>query len=356
MGNSYYCIALKYTLVGLQYYTMDCVIPSHSVRPFCAAIGCLSRIGKELYVDFDPIDGLTLRALNDAKSVFCSFQYEPSFFERCTAPPTVVSRKRRATNSSASNSTQNDRLSVRLALKALSVVVRARKNVLSLRIQTTNDNSFLAFEFQLQKQNSVVRVIHRIGVADAQGVAAVAPTEGASEMVVSPSTLLRMLEPLKRTPEMALIVNDTLKLVSAVTFHQDDIQEETSVLTKPTLKTETSIGCDDLMDFDYQSHPVLDDNDPLPPPADLQNQVILVFTIKEFKAMLQFCNQAYVDQELRVSISFYWGGKPMVVKTSSEGCSAQLVMATLDHNLLGAMKTSASSSRGGGAAVAEEHE
>jgi hypothetical protein len=54
--------------------------------------------------------------------------------------------------------------------------------------------------------------------------------------------------------------------------------------------------------------------------------------------MLQFCAQAYADQELRVHLSFYWGGKPMVVETSAEGFSGQIVMATLDHKLLGDMK------------------
>ena len=72
---------------------MDCVIPSHSVRPFCTAIACLSRIGKDMYLEFDPLEGLTLRTLNDAKSAYSSIVWEPSFFEKCSAPPT--SRKRR---------------------------------------------------------------------------------------------------------------------------------------------------------------------------------------------------------------------------------------------------------------------
>jgi hypothetical protein len=322
---------------------MDCVIPSHLVRPFCSAIGCLSRIGKELYIDFDPIEGLTLRALNDAKSVFGSFHYEPAFFQRCTSPPQLGKRR-------ASQASQDDRLfSVRLACKALSAVVRPRKNVMSLRLQSSENS--LSFEFQLQKQASMVRVVHRIGVADAQGVAAVAPKDGCSEMVVNPQVLLRMLEPLKTTAEIALIVNDQHKLVSAVTFHHDDFQKENdaaNILTKPAaLKTETSIGTDDLLEYEYQDFVDLDcDNDPLPPPDTLREQVLLVFTIKEFKAMLQFCTQAYIDQELRVRLSFYWGGKPMVVETSAEGFTGQIVMATLDHKLLGAMKQMSSGELG----------
>jgi hypothetical protein len=220
---------------------------------------------------------------------------------------------------------------------------------MSLRLQSSENT--LSFEFQLQKQASMVRVVHRIGVADAQGVAAVAPKDGCSEIVVNPQVLLRMLEPLKTTAEIALIVNDQHKLVSAVTFHHDDFQKENdaaNVLTKPAaLKTETSIGTDDLLEYEYQDFADLNfDNDPLPPPDTLLEQVLLVFTIKEFKAMLQFCAQAYADQELRVRLSFYWGGKPMVVETSAEGFSGQIVMATLDHKLLGAMKQMSSGELG----------
>jgi hypothetical protein len=38
-------------------------------------------MGKDLYIKFDPLKGLTLRALNDAKSAFTSFHFEPTCFE-----------------------------------------------------------------------------------------------------------------------------------------------------------------------------------------------------------------------------------------------------------------------------------
>ena len=174
----------------------------------------------------------------------------------------------------------------------------------------------------------------------------------ASELVVQPSVVLTMLEPLRRSAEMALLVNDTHKLVSSVSFTHDDLggnnginsAESTKQATASALKTETSIGFDELIDLHYAS--IIDDEgeeETVPPPADLKEQVVLVFTIKEFKAMLQFCAQSHVDQELSVTIQFFWGGKPMVVMTKSHGFSAELVMATLDHKLLGSMKASAGS-------------
>jgi len=339
---------------------MDCIIPGSSIRPFCAAIGCLSRIGKELYIDFDPIDGLSIRSLNDSKSVFGSFHFEPGFFFRCSSATVSASRsnsarrKRKineATNVDSNDRTENedDRWTVRIAMKALAAVVRQRKDILNLQIKTVGDH--LAFEFKAQKTGgSVVRVTHKVGYSSAQGVAAVTATDGASELLILPNVLTTMLEPLRRSIEIAILVNETHRLVSSVSFAHDDLPNEaTSGLNREkqnaSLKTETSVSYDDLVEVHYVGHANRNQNQgSIEPPEDLKEQVVLVFTLKEFKAFLQYCSQALVDQELQVSIQFFWGGKPIVAKTMGEKFSAELVMATLDHKLLGRMKTSATGS------------
>lgn len=345
---------------------MDVTIPGPSIRPFCAAIGCLSRIGKELYIDFDPIDGLSIRSLNDSKSVFGSFHFEPAFFSRCKSAPLGASksaRRKRKVNENlnennddvADDETNDDdeRWTVRIAMKALAAVVRQRKEILNLQITTRGDH--LAFEFKLQKLGgSVVRVVHKVGYSTAQGVAAVTATDGASELVVQPNVLTTMLEPLRRSIEIAILINETHRLVSSVTFSHDDLPDDdngTSALSREkqnaSLKTETSVSYDDLVDVHYVGNlPPNHNSNAVEPPEDLKEQVVLVFTLKEFKAFLQYCSQALVDQELRVSIQFFWGGKPIVVKTTGDHFSAELVMATLDHKLLGSMRASASSTAG----------
>mmetsp|Transcript_5415 Transcript_5415/g.9622 ORF Transcript_5415/g.9622 Transcript_5415/m.9622 type:complete len:345 (+) Transcript_5415:68-1102(+) len=331
---------------------MDCIIPGPSIKPFCAAIGCLSRTGKELYIDFDPLDGLSIRALNDSKSVFGNFHYEPSFFSRCSSAPSSSAsrrRKRKKNQTDDSQEVEDERWTVRIAMKALAAVVRPRKDVLNLHVLTVGDH--LAFEFQLEKagSGSIVRVTHKVGYSPAKGVAAVASTEGASELVVQPNVLTTMLEPLKRSIEIAILVNDNHRLISSVTFAHDDLPgDATTGLNRgqTSLKTETSVGYDDLVDVHYVGHfdDSVDENQGIPPPEDLKEQVVLVFTLKEFKAFLQYCSQAFGDQQLQVSIQFFWGGKPMLVKTTGEDFSAELVMATLDHQLLRDIKVSSTSS------------
>ena len=411
---------------------MDVVIPGHSVRTFSSAIQCLSKIGKDLYCDFDPIDGLTLRALNDAKSAFCAVELAPDFFERCTAPTASSakasttdnargSRKRKSgtqhssSSSQTSSGTQDLRFSCRVPMRALAPVVRPRKGIVSLRIKSeghsagnnhnNNDNDSqsgslqLAFEFQLEVSNhnnqsyhhhynnnnennnnhnhnhasTFCKVIHRMGVAEVDNIAAVAPKEGCSELVAAPKVLMNWLEPIKRTAEGCLIFTKDSDMVVATSFNSTDTSGSINLAaaTKQILKTETSIHLEDLLDYEFQDRRVLpssqndhdgDDIDatgmPIcPMPENVNEEVVLVFGMKEAKALLQFCclnsslghhhpygNHGWGDDQHHqesssrapwsVAVSFHWAGKPLVLESKSQGVSIQLVLATLSHSIL----------------------
>ena len=332
---------------------MDCVVPGHSVRPFCASIGCLSRIGKDLYVEFDAIEGLHFRTLNDAKSAYACFRFEPSFFERCTAPPlesTTTTRKRRSRTTEEPS--QELRFSCRVSLRALAAVVRPRRAVAALRVRSEVSSSvfFLSFEFQLRNndEDALLTVVHRMKVAEANSVSASAPKDGASEIVASPRVLLRLLEPLKRTALAALVVRSAAQTVSASSFHHTDTTmpdsnaaNQNAILQATSaslLKSETAIGCDEFEEFDFrEDRKVGDGDDSLP--DGVNSEVVLVFPIKEAKSLLQFSSQANLDQELSVSVFFHWGGKPMVLETSTDSFSAHVVLATLNHELLTSLRT-----------------
>lgn len=339
---------------------MDVVIPGHAVRQFTAAIGCLSRIGKDLYLEFDGISGLSLRSLNDAKSAYACFHYRPNFFERCTAPPASRKRSRGEDDhddDSDNNADEDDdtlRFSCRVALRALTPIVRPRKNVVSLRIRNQADDSdLLSFDFSLQHKDTLLTAIHRIKFADAVGVSAVASTDSASEIVASPKILLQLLEPLHRTAEAALIVRKSGSVSACSFHHQTDSSAQgannnssssnNNAILQATsaslLKSETACGSDEFMEFDFVStRDELDNEEDMP--EEVNHEVILVFSIKEAKAMLQFCSQ---QQELQIDLNFHWGGKPVVMATSTENFSAQLVLASLDYKLLTSMRTMAGS-------------
>lgn len=74
-----------------------------------------------------------------------------------------------------------------------------------------------------------------------------------------------------------------------------------------------------------------------PPPSKVNEEVTLVFGIKEARAMLQFCAAASTDVEMDAVLCFHWGGRPVVVEAEEEEgrYSAELILATLDHQLVG---------------------
>ena len=423
---------------------MDCIIPGHSVRTFAASVSCLSKIGKEAYLSFDPLEGLTLRSLNDAKSAYGSFRFGPSFFERCSSPPQparrrsgsrhgmrtglnarVGSRSRSRDQQSESNddlgehgddSDDDGRFLCRASLRIVHSVLRTRKGVVSLRIRSlghmpdcddNNDDECdmsanagglkaqggkmqLSFEFVTSGGRSggsggTLRFVHRVHVSDADGVAAVAPREGASELVCAPSLLLRLLEPLWRTAEVALTVDDVGKTVAATSFHHGDGgggtaasgagesgiasgqgQGNNAVLNAAAaalLKTETSIGTDEFLEYTWKDDRILSQGGceggdeegesedgataGSAPPASVNETVTLVFGIKEAKAMLQFCSSADQEGEMDAIVSFHWGGRPFIIDAEDEAGSfrAELILATLDHRLLGSRTASAGSQK-----------
>lgn len=401
---------------------MDCIIPGPSVRIFSSAIACLSRVGKDLYVDFDPLDGLKLSALNDAKSAFSEFHFEPSFFERCgmqivvpqstehhgttngarkraraqqqSSPSSASSvsprLQRRGSNRRSDPSTNtddheqhdnndddgeededNDRFTCRVPFRAMSAVIRSRKNVSSLRLrkEISSSHVYLCFEFRLaavdgEEDGNVVgrnatasplllRVVHRMGVVeDVNTMAAIVSRDNCSEITASPKVLLRMLEPLKQTFQVSFIVHDVDKTITATSFHHQSTSNNAvlQASTAKLIKTETCIGCDELDDFHFRDDRKVegdndddddeDNNDNEDLPDHVNEQVTLVYSIKEAKAMLTFCSTAYpinnVEQpELKVLMSFHWGGKPVVLETSGDSFSARMVLATLDHKVVG---------------------
>ena len=63
---------------------MKFTIGAANLRVLANAIQCLGKVGKELLIEADA-DCFVLRTLNDAKTAFVKFQFRPAFFERYSA-------------------------------------------------------------------------------------------------------------------------------------------------------------------------------------------------------------------------------------------------------------------------------
>lgn len=474
---------------------MDITIPPHNLKRFSASITCLGKIGKDLYLSFDEMSGLTLSSLNDAKSAYGKFHFDSQFFERCSAPPTTTNKG--GDGDEDNNEDEFDtRYVCRVPVRSVHSILRPRKGVCSLRIRSegmddkgnyfglnqkkkkkknrnhsrsrdddhqdddqdddnededrgrrrrgsmsarersrsrskrrkqskmkrnnhenedgNNDDSIskntdkmmLSFEFFIERptpksngdmnpnnnammNGGIFRVLHKVGVTDANGItlsASIAERRTRSEIVSHPRLWLRLLDPLRRTAEVALTIDDELKVVTATSFHPGEIQqqgsgvgvggEQNAVLQaaaarNAVLKTETSTGAEEFDEYDFRSNRGKkkqskkkrgDDNAAVSdesgnesdqngeeeeedyekesekPPMDVNEKVILVFSIKEAKAMLQYCAQnnsaSYDDDDEGVILSFHWGGRPIVIETDGDYFSGELVLATLHHGMI----------------------
>lgn len=482
---------------------MDVTLSPSSIKIFTSSIVCFSRIAgssntggggnasasqQDLYWEFDPITGLVIRTMNDAKTAYACMSYQPNFFCYCSTNTNnttassntsnnnmeVMSTSQQTcsqnTTTSSSTSTNNtkrqrsDRTFVcRITIKALIPIVRHRnnKNIESLRIRSYYENSLdrsrntasattdatakhkihqsqplgLEFIFTLRNTktdqnqfnhhlnrstngitNNYERlVIHRIPIVDSTATAfgnVMTPMmhrdkdEPPSELIVSPNVLYRLLEPLQRTVEVALIIRshtatnqetdeegalgrhfnniqNSLGSVSASSFHHSDTVYDRTLLnnnnailqatTASLLKTETACTSQEFEDFDFVTSRNMNSNDNNGIPDNVNDEVILVFPIKEAKAMLQFCCSSFtmlsVSQQHRlqhvenqlVHLSFHWGGQPLMIQTfnntansniihdnniesfSSSTYNMQLVLATMDYQLLTSMRTTTTS-------------
>ena len=341
---------------------MDVSIPPHNLRRFASSIACLGKIGKDLYLSFDELDGLTLSSLNEAKSAYGRFRFDPGFFERCTAPPVMGNRGGRAGGGGEDSDDEEDnfdtRYVCRVPVRSVHSILRQRKGVVSLRIRSegtdwegnhfglnrrrrdkgkkkgtrerrnrANDDSdeegeerrgsfsarerrkrkrqkqsrlkkrnaegtdgdegddpdalskntnkmMLSFEFFIERpapkgdpashnppaaaQNGgAFRVLHKVGVTDANGItlsASVAQRRTRSEIVSPPKLWLRLLDPLRRTAEVALTVDDALNVVTATSFHPGEVAQgggadnavlQAAAARNAVLRTETSTGVEE---------------------------------------------------------------------------------------------------------------
>ena len=249
-----------------QKIEMDVIIASHNLKAFSTAVMTLTKMGNHLYFEFDPIAGLNLRTLNDAKSCYASFSFDVTFFERCSSPPLqrlrtaqsyanmsqsqegsggreITQRRRRRKRSRSRGNRRTDSVQededlvekylCRVPIRAVASILRPRKGINSLRIKSVgekiiqedqdedSDGSLqqLSFEFH-STLNGIMKIIYKVGVDDADGVVAVSSMDICSEIVATPKLLLTLLDPLGHTTEVALTVHGELKVSpSYVIFH-----------------------------------------------------------------------------------------------------------------------------------------
>ena len=447
---------------------MDITIPPHSLKKFTAAVTCLGKVGRDLYWSFDPMDGLTLSSLNEAKSAFCKFHFEPGFFQRCSAPQGVGNATTGTVSTADSDDEDACRYVCRVPVRSVHSILRRRSGVCQLRVRSEGqddegnhfglsnrkrgksrdddpgddhsdgeenngrsssrrlrkrrkqekkkkaraqdesdkgtrtqggypdsisndtDKMMLSFEFFIERPQKaaegeaatsnpsaggsgggggVFKVLHKVGVTDANGITLSASIHQSSrsEIFCKPKLWLRLLDPLRKTAEVALTIDDSLRVVTATSFHPGEVRQmaaaggggetganavlQAAAARNALLKTETSTSVEEFVEYDFRSNRgkkrrkrrgggdgeeddeegATDESDR--PPADVDEKVILVFSLKEAKAMLQYCSQTSTNyDDDGVALTFHWGGRPICFEAEGDHFIGEMVLATLHHD------------------------
>jgi hypothetical protein len=91
---------------------------------------------------------------------------------------------------------------------------------------------------------SFFRVHHRVGVTDANGISlstSIASRSTRSEIVSHPRLWLRLLDQLRRTAEVALTIDDGLRVVTETSFHRDHPMLQTHCVSHARLQKNTAL-------------------------------------------------------------------------------------------------------------------
>lgn len=267
------------------------------VRVFATIVQCIGRIGKELFFEANAA-GVVLRALNDAKSAFISFNLMPEYFATYAGPDVGNSIK------------------CKLFVKNCQHAFRNLRHVDSMRLYfdtASGRTHFLVVEHSCRRG---VMKKHSLIFEECEILQAVFDRSTAPNCVAfRPQLFTTLLQYIKGSAEVTFAVaNDLLEVAS---FHQnlDDTVARSLVKTSMTVNRN---------EFD---HFHLDEE------YDQGSDV--TFSLKEFRALLQFCEAAAVSEE-QLYMYFFTHGVPLLFTTEGTGNPAffvSLILATVhpDH-------------------------
>uniref|UniRef100_A0A7S3LS23 Cell cycle checkpoint control protein n=1 Tax=Aplanochytrium stocchinoi TaxID=215587 RepID=A0A7S3LS23_9STRA len=275
---------------NVEVTTLECSMPQDNVRIFASAVQCLAKVGKDLILEGVIVDDgesyMTVRTLNDSKTAFTVFTFHSSFFESFSLPGCVSENGYR-------------RVSGKFPLKSCLCAFRSIRNMERFKITFVQQGArhFVTF-IGLCKGGLVKR--HEFSYEDSDIVDASFNPATASHKITAYTSVFRgILTHMHHAEEVLFSVHpDTgLRIRS---FHQNgDQRTEFS-----TLKTDIQLDKNDLDLFDIAE-------------VARNQDIFLTFGLREFKALLHFCESASVPS---MALLFNDPGAPFLL-TSDITCT-----------------------------------
>ncbi|CAM9580845.1 unnamed protein product, partial [Phaeothamnion confervicola] len=321
---------------------LEVSIPASNLKTFAYAVQCLGKVGKELFLE-GTSQRLILRTLNDAKSCFCAFYFvNNGFFE--TFSSEFASQTQGGGNSRS--------VSCKILIKAVYNILRTLRNVVRLVIFVEEEDDAhiepcLGFQVDAAHRRSRrhrcpslppsplpafnagayiqmhcdygIRKQHRFGLQDCEVLSAMFNRNEGSQFMCPPAQLSQLFEHIHGAAEVAVMVRPDVLCVRS--YHHEAVGM-TSLASRAVLNTEMSIASSEFDEYRFE------------PPQGSSGSgngddaaVELIFSLKEVRALLAFCEQSNADN---IGTLFTGIGCPVMFQTLSKTYSAELILATME--------------------------
>eukprot|EP00002_Diphylleia_rotans_P017331 TRINITY_DN3365_c0_g1_i1.p1 TRINITY_DN3365_c0_g1~~TRINITY_DN3365_c0_g1_i1.p1 ORF type:complete len:409 (-),score=78.79 TRINITY_DN3365_c0_g1_i1:218-1444(-) len=261
--------------------TADFIIPERGLKLFYKMLQCCSKVGEELHIDASKRK-ITFRSLNTSRSAYFAFNFSDTFFESYKIGPTDVGR-------------------CKVHLKSCIAVFKSVQNVQECQVRIDNQLGKVIFDASCKYD---MKKLFRINYEECEIPQAIYTKDQCkSRFICQPRLLSDSLANFhSAVDEVTLIVSPEMLKIKSY-FDEHDVTQI------KFLQTELAIESSDFDEY------IVD--------GEVGD---LTFCLKEFKAILSFCE--YSGQPLQISVEK--AGRPVIftVKVTHD-CEADFVLATL---------------------------
>jgi len=258
---------------------MECVIPNRYIKLFAKSIQCMATVGDDMFLEAGERK-LTLRTLNISRSAFLAFSLDERFFD-------------------SYNLVDNIEKKYSVKLKPCQAVFRQFTNMEKCTIRLNEEEQRLTFEI-LCKHG--IQKVYKLTFEECDSIQAIYSKEDSLNKIVSaPKKFIDSINNFHTSlDEISIVVSkESVKIKSYV----DDVKAASKVL-----HTELSMDPFDFEEF------------------DVRNETQVTFCLKEFKAILNFCEASGQP----VTMYFERGGRPICLSVKYFGVfESDFVLATL---------------------------
>ena len=178
-------------------------IPTRNLKQFALTFQCMAKFGNEMTFEITS-NGLLLRVLNDAKTVFLTFRFGTAFFEKYDL---------RVDNEADSNdinpaTTEGKNLKFKALLKPVTAILRSLRTVERLNISFSENSHYSTLTFRMHCARGIVKThIFQVERTEIYHVVFDRRRDGQNKFLIKPKTLLNILDQIHGAEEIVIRID-----------------------------------------------------------------------------------------------------------------------------------------------------